>query len=177
MASYSKHYYLAKLKKWEWDSTTNSLTEGYVEVEKEFTAKELETKIREFKHMAILQTLILILVGSLGFLMSWLIGLVLTASFGIISIIYSSVYFHINHCIEDYIIDLGWQDDLTNKNINALNQVFQEELLKIEKENNRSCALALKWRKKHPLEEKVRLALMGNPNAIAELLRYCSKAT
>ena len=28
-------------------------------------------------------------------------------------------------------------------------------------------------RKKHPLEEKNRLALTGNPNYIADLLKYC----
>ena len=54
-----------------------------------------------------------------------------------------------------------------------LQKMFADEINQNRIEKEEQEKLAEKWRKKHPLEEKVRLALTMNPNYVADLLRYC----
>ena len=70
----------------------------------------------------------------------------------------------------EYFYDLGEQDGYREDT--RLTYIFAEELAKLKEEKLEQEKLAEKWRKKHPLEEKIRLALTQNPNYIADLLRY-----
>lgn len=51
---------------------------------------------------------------------------------------------------------------------------LERELLKnaIDLENEKENLKCEEWRKNHPLEEKCRLALTKNPNAVADLIKY-----
>lgn len=167
----SRHYWRAFLKKWKWIPEENKLDESYIEVEKDFSTKELKEHLKKEKLAILGYTLLGALVGCVGFLGNWIFGLVSVASVALFGTLCSILTYYIYNYKSEYFYDLGEQDGYREDT--RLTYIFAEELAKLKEEKLEQEELARKWRKKHPLEEKIRLALTQNPNYIADLLRYC----
>lgn len=167
----SRHYWRASLKKWKWVQEENKLSESYIEVEKDFSTKELKEHLKKEK-LAILSSAGLgALIGCIGFLGNWIFGLFSVVIVALFSVLCSMVTYYLYNYKSEYFYDLGEQDGWREDT--RLTYIFAEELATLSEEKLKEEELARKWRKKHPLEEKIRLALTQNPNYIADLLRYC----
>ena len=166
-----RHYYAADLKNWKWNSETNNIDEYIEEVEKDFTNKELNDVLREGKILIIGYMLLGMIAGCLGFIGTWISGLIFIGISGFIGLLCGFLQYYIDHYKSPYRYYLGeqdgWMEDKT------LQYIFLEEIAERYENKLAQEKLAEKWRKKHPLEEKIRLALTQNPNYIADLLRYC----
>ena len=171
MQKLNRHYYAADLKNWKWNPETNNIDEYYEEVEKDFTKKELNAVLRESKLSIIGCTLLGMIVGCLGFMGTWISGLIFIGVLGFIGLACGFLQYYIDHYKSPYRYYLGEQDGwMEDKN---LQYIFLEEIAQRYENKLEQEKLAEKWRKKHPLEEKIRMAMTGNPNYVADLLRYC----
>ena len=166
----SKHYWKADLKKWKWVPEENAIKESYIAVEKKFTSNELKKCLKNDKLCMLGYFLLGLLVGTIGFLGNVVSGFIFMGAVGILSLGCAMLQYFWNHYKDDYSYYLGEQDSVYET---RLLLIFAEELAQLHEEKLQQEALAEKWRKKHPLEEKIRLALTKNPNYIADLLRYC----
>ena len=167
----SRHYYVADLKTWKWNQETNSIDEYYEEVEKDFTSKELKNSLKEDKWAIFGYTVLGAICGSIGFIGNWIFGLSFAIGVAILGYFCGLLQYYINHYKSPYRYYLGYQDG--SMEYSELKYVFLEEIAERHENKLAEEKLAEKWRKKHPLEEKIRLALTQNPNYIADLLRYC----
>ena len=167
----SRHYWRAELKKWKWIPEENRIDESYIEVEKDFSTKELKEYLKKEKLATLGYTLLGALVGCIGFLGNWIFGLLSVAGVALFGMMCSILTYYLYNYKSEYFYDLGEQDGYREDT--RLTYIFAEELAKLKEEKLEQEKLAEKWRKKHPLEEKIRLALTQNPNYIADLLRYC----
>ena len=165
-----RHYWKAELKKWKWHPDCNKIDEYYEEYEKDFTAEELKNHLKSEKLYITLCTLLSAGVGCFGFLSNWVLGLVLTGVFGLLIFGIGISIYCINHYKSDYFYFLGYEDMDRDP---ELQKIFADEINQNRIEKEEQEKLAEKWREKHPLEEKVRFAMLGNPNYVADLLRYC----
>lgn len=165
-----RHYWKAELKKWKWNPNCNSIDAYYEEYEKDFTTEELKNHLKSEKLYIALCTLLSTGVGCLGFISSWILGLILIGTFGLLTFGVGISIYCINHYKSDYSYFLGYEDMDRDP---ELEKTFADEINQNRIEKEEQEKLAEKWRKKHPLEEKVRLALTMNPNYVADLLRYC----
>ena len=167
-----RHCWKCSLKKWEWVPEENELKESHIEVEKDFTKKELKELLREDKQAIIGYFILGLILGCIGFISkSWIFGL---CSIGITSIVTTAIgllQYYIDHYAGEYSYYLGSQGEFGEEK--RLTLIFAEEIAQLYEEKKQQEELAAKWRKRHPLEEKIRLALTMNPNYIADLLRYC----
>lgn len=170
-AKISRHYWRASLKKWKWIQEENRIDESYIEVEKDFSNKELKEHLKKEKLAILGYTAVGALIGSTGFLGNWFLGLLFTVSVTLFSMLCSILTYYLYNYKSEYFYDLGEQDGWREDK--RLTYIFAEELANLNDEKLKEEELARKWRKKHPLEEKIRLALTQNPNYIADLLRYC----
>lgn len=166
-----KHYYTAYLKTWKWDPKTNNIDMESKEFSKEFTHKELKNQLFEDKLAILGYTLVTALIGCLGFLGNWVSGLIFVCCGAFLGFLIGLLNYLLIHYFGEFRYDLGeedgWMEDA------KLKYIFLEEITQNQENKKLQEELAAKWRKNHPLEEKIRLALTGNPNYIAELLKYC----
>lgn len=165
-----RHYYYAEIKHYEWCPDCNEIKQSYITVEKDFTPKQRKEKHTDDVLNLFAHATLCAIIGCFGFMGGLLIGIGTTIGAFILSILIEllmTVIFK-NHPYSYYLGEQnGWFEDLRLKDIFA-EEIENELINKIEQEK-----LASIWRKKHPLEEKVRLALTKNPNYVADLLRYC----
>lgn len=168
---YSRHYWKAELKQWEWVPEENAIKESYIAVEKDFTDAELQICLRDDKLVILGYFFLGLLVGSVGFIGNWVAGLISMGGVGILAVGCALLKYQFDHHKNPYSHYLGEEDGYMCEH--RLTLIFAEELAQLQESKIKQEKLAAKWRKKHPLEEHVRLALSGNPNYIADLLRYC----
>ena len=167
----SRHYYTAQLQKHTWVPEENTIKITYVDFEKDFSEKELKKHLH-FERLALLGYFIVgLLIGCLGFLGDWIFGLIFALSIGLVSLSAGLIIYFIYNYKCDYRYDLGEENGYFQDS--KLIFIFAEELADLREDKLNQELLAEKWRKKHPLEEKIRLALTQNPNYIADLLRNC----
>ena len=76
----SRHYWKVELKKWKWIPEENRIDESYIEVEKDFSSKELKEHLKTEKLAILGYTLLGALVGCVGFLGNWIFGLLSVVS-------------------------------------------------------------------------------------------------
>ena len=166
-----RHYYVAGLKNWKWNPETNNIDEYTEEVEKDFTSKELKNSLKEDRWGIFGYTILGASCGSIGFIGNWIFGLSFVIGVAILGYFCGLLQYYINHYKSPYRYYLGEQDGwMEDKN---LQYIFLEEIAQRYENKLEQEKLAEKWRKKHPLEEKIRMAMTGNPNYVADLLRYC----
>lgn len=170
MQQASRHYWKASLKQWKWIPEENSIEESYVEVEKDFSSKELKKHLKIEKLKILACSMLSGTIGTLGFFGNWIIGLSMVGICFMLALLGGIILYYLDNYKNPYHYDLGYQDYIEDT---RLTYIFAEELAQLKEQQIKQEELAKKWRKKHPLEEKIRLALTKNPNYIADLLRYC----
>ena len=166
-----KHYYTAYLKTWKWNSETNNIDMETKEFEKDFTNKELKKQLCEDKWAILGYILITTLIGCLRFLGTWVSGLIFMGCGAFLGFLIGLLNYLLTHYFGEFRYDLGEEDGWMEDK--ELKFIFIEEIAQNQENKKLQEELASKWRKKHPLEEKIRLAMTGNPNYIADLLKYC----
>lgn len=166
-----RHYYTAYLKTWNWNPETNNIDMETKEFEKDFTNKELKKQLCEDKWVILGYTLLTALIGCMGFLGTWEFGLIFMGCGALLGFLIGLINYYAQHYFGVFKYDLGEEDGFMEDA--KLKYIFIEEIAQNQDNKKLQEELALKWRKKHPLEEKIRLALTGNPNYIADLLKYC----
>lgn len=170
MQQVSRHYWKASLKQWKWIPEENKIEESYIEVEKDFSSKELKKHLKIEKVKVLAYSIISGVIGTLGFFGNWIIGLSMVGICSVLALLGGIILYYLDNYKNPYHYDLGYQDYIEDT---QLTYIFAEELAQLKEQQVKQEELAKKWRKKHPLEEKIRLALLKNPNYIADLLRYC----
>lgn len=103
---------------------------------------------------------------------AWIIPLIIFKQEWIVTFIICSVPFSYFIC--------GITDDAVEKYCDKYTELERQSIKNaIDLENEKENLKCEEWRKNHPLEEKCRLALTKNPNAVADLIEYvknnCSK--
>ena len=166
-----RHYYTARIKNWKWNPETNHIDECYEDVEKDFSSQQLKDTLSADKWAIFGYFILGLVVGCIGFMGTWISGLIFMGVSGFIGLVCGSLQYYLDHYKGQYRYDLGEQDGFMEDS--KLQYIFLEEIAQRYESKLKQEKLAERWRKKHPLEEKVRMAMTGNPNYVAQLLLYC----
>lgn len=170
------YFYKADLKSYMFNPDTNNIDIIGVEATKPFTKDQIHNHIKSNMYPALTLSVIVTLFFSLiatvishSFL-SFIIVFFISAI--ICSLVCYLYYYNLKY--KDHTFYIGSQDNFCTDFCSVnLTEIFAYEISELEAERDMQLKIAEKWRKKHPLEEKIRLALTGNPNLIADLLKYC----
>lgn len=171
-----EYFYKADLKSYKFNPDTNNIDVIRVEKTKSFTKDQIHNYIKSKMYPALTLSIIIALFFSListaishsflSFIIVFFISVIICSSMCYL------YYYALKY--KDHTFYIGSQDNFcTDFCREDLNDIFADEISELEAERDVQLKIAEKWRRKHPLEEKIKLALTGNPNFIADLLRYC----
>lgn len=167
-----KFIYTASLDHYEWDPKSNNIKVSSIIAEKEFPEDKFKNYIKgELICLIILGVVLISLISIPLFLLTPKAG-VITLGVLIISLCLISFLYIRNSIKNGLRYDFGPQKDWIEKE--SIYELFKEEIEREGKIKIKEEARAKRWRKKHPLEEMIRVALeTKDSRAIADLIRYC----